>query len=274
MIAVVALLAGLGLIVNGEPTSDNESLALPSPSCTLRGWFGNKCQFMCHCAGNEDCDKFTGHCDSGCSPDWFGPACQYASIRYSVLLREPEDMEWLTDKDDSTCNTETSEVMKIRLYDRKPLTWIRLVVKTGESIKIPEGTKECKRAGWFGDKCQYRCHCTDDVDCDKVTGVCSLGCGPGWFGPSCQYALHRDLQITYLTFRAHDGTCAGGFVTNVDDGVLDISCVTDTPVVKLELSGPGVRSLCSLHISGGKRQGDVGEKKEVRDRETLVEKRR
>ncbi|GFR92653.1 histone-lysine N-methyltransferase SETMAR [Elysia marginata] len=161
-------------------------------------------------------------------------------------------MEWLTDKDDATCNKETSHNMNIRLFDRKPLTWIRLVVKTGESLKIPEGTKECKWAGWFGDKCQYRCHCTDDVDCDKVTGLCSSGCGPGWFGPSCQYALHRDLQITYGNYRADDGTCAGGFVTNGDDGVLDISCVTDTPIVKLELSGPGVGSLCSLHISGGR----------------------
>ncbi|GFS22296.1 receptor-type tyrosine-protein phosphatase kappa-like isoform X1 [Elysia marginata] len=45
--------------------------------CTLPGWFGNKCKYLCHCADDEDCDKTTGHCSSGCAIGWLGHACQY-----------------------------------------------------------------------------------------------------------------------------------------------------------------------------------------------------
>ena len=49
-------------------------------SCTAaqcdRGWFGNNCQYQCHCAGSAECDN-GGHCSSGCAENWFGPACQY-----------------------------------------------------------------------------------------------------------------------------------------------------------------------------------------------------
>ncbi|GFO50189.1 scavenger receptor class f member 2 [Plakobranchus ocellatus] len=45
--------------------------------CTQAGWFGNNCEFQCHCANNTECDQITGACSNGCDPQWFGPACQY-----------------------------------------------------------------------------------------------------------------------------------------------------------------------------------------------------
>ncbi|KAK6991239.1 receptor-type tyrosine-protein phosphatase kappa, partial [Biomphalaria glabrata] len=43
------------------------------------------------------------------------------------------------------------------------------------------------RTGWFGDYCQYKCHCINN-QCD-TNGTCTNGssCEKGWFGYKCQY---------------------------------------------------------------------------------------
>ncbi|KAK3774958.1 hypothetical protein RRG08_040546 [Elysia crispata] len=87
-----------------------------------RGWFGNNCQYQCHCAGSAECDN-GGHCSSGCAENWFGPACQYVAMGFTVV-----GSNWLTDSDDSTCNDGTIRTIYAALDTPIPLTWVRVVV--------------------------------------------------------------------------------------------------------------------------------------------------
>ncbi|KAK3760472.1 hypothetical protein RRG08_049104, partial [Elysia crispata] len=75
------------------------------------GWFGPDCQYQCHCAGSAPCDKHDGSCSSGCHQDWFGPACQYARMNFTTSGGE----SWLTDNDDTTCNTENTQSVSVTL---------------------------------------------------------------------------------------------------------------------------------------------------------------
>ncbi|GFN98576.1 multiple epidermal growth factor-like domains 10 [Plakobranchus ocellatus] len=46
----------------------------------------------------------------------------------------------------------------------------------------------CKSKIYFGKKkCKYLCHCKNNTNCNKSTGLCSDGCAFGWFGPACQF---------------------------------------------------------------------------------------
>lgn len=94
-------------------------------STCSNGWFGDNCQFMCHCDLGP-CDKVTGTCNSGCQSDWFGPGCQYFRMGFSVT-GGPE-LNWLTDVDDETCNDGSMANLTIALDTPIPLTWVRLVV--------------------------------------------------------------------------------------------------------------------------------------------------
>ncbi|KAK3798359.1 hypothetical protein RRG08_063370 [Elysia crispata] len=65
-----------------------------------------------------------------------------------------------------------------------------------------EGHK-CKRSGWFGKDCHYRCHCLlGPTVCDSATGECNGPCTPGWFGPGCQYVISSvqgdDQELAWL----------------------------------------------------------------------------
>ena len=41
-------------------------------------------------------------------------------------------------------------------------------------------------AGAFGDHCEINCHCSDQLPCNRKTGVCKTPvCEPGWRGPAC-----------------------------------------------------------------------------------------
>ena len=61
-------------------------------------------------------------------------------------------------------------------------------------------------SGYFGEICQYRCHCEDDADCNKNTGRCPNGrCAIGWAGSDCQqgkvsYVKWNELE-TYDVFK-------------------------------------------------------------------------
>ncbi|GFO39310.1 fucolectin-related protein, partial [Plakobranchus ocellatus] len=98
-------------------------LGAQSQPCAL-GWFGDSCQFQCHCAGNTDCDPSNGACSSGCDPQWFGPGCQY-----NVSQITTSNGLWLTDSDDRTCNNDgNAESITVALVTPHPLTWVRVVV--------------------------------------------------------------------------------------------------------------------------------------------------
>ncbi|KAK3742360.1 hypothetical protein RRG08_057946 [Elysia crispata] len=90
------------------------------------GWFGPNCQYQCHCAGSAPCDKVDGSCSSGCHLGWFGPACQYEFIGFTVLGNSA--LDWLTDQNDTTCNTDQETPVYFKLKTPIPLKWIRIVV--------------------------------------------------------------------------------------------------------------------------------------------------
>lgn len=41
------------------------------------GYYGNNCTYICsrNCLHDYICDRFTGHCKSGCKPGWAGDRC-------------------------------------------------------------------------------------------------------------------------------------------------------------------------------------------------------
>ncbi|GFR77137.1 fucolectin-related protein [Elysia marginata] len=103
--------------------SGNENcISLTAQTC-LDGWFGTNCQYQCHCAGSAVCDKVDGSCSSGCHSDFFGPACQYNRIGFTA-----SGLNWLTDNNDATCKTGSSQSVTVTLNTAIPLTWVRVVV--------------------------------------------------------------------------------------------------------------------------------------------------
>ncbi|GFN85839.1 fucolectin-related protein [Plakobranchus ocellatus] len=103
-------------------------------TCTQAGWFGNNCEFQCHCANNAECDRTTGACSNGCDPQWFGPACQYVASEFTlsgydgnkaILPTVPLDL--VLDNDDRTCISENLYTVIATLKTPQPFTWIRVV---------------------------------------------------------------------------------------------------------------------------------------------------
>ncbi|RUS75224.1 hypothetical protein EGW08_017014 [Elysia chlorotica] len=96
-----------------------------------KGWFGDRCQFQCHCREDAGCDE-RGFCSNGCDPSWFGPACQY----YSLPIAWDTVTQRLIDQDDNTCTDKTSIANSItaRLDTPYPLTWVRVVVNDPEHL--------------------------------------------------------------------------------------------------------------------------------------------
>ncbi|GFN78804.1 fibrinogen-related molecule [Plakobranchus ocellatus] len=105
------------------------SVESPGAQCN-QGWFGDGCQFQCHCAGNGECSR-SGTCSDGCDPQWFGPACQYDMSEYTV----GPDLSWLSDNDPATCNNNDNvQSVTVALDTPHPLTWVRVVVSA--TVKI------------------------------------------------------------------------------------------------------------------------------------------
>ncbi|KAK6991255.1 multiple epidermal growth factor-like domains protein 11, partial [Biomphalaria glabrata] len=87
------------------------------------GWFGDKCQYQCHC--NTIC-KTSGDCtENKCSPGWFGYKCQYRDLMYLAKL---DINRVITDKEDSTCITRNLDNITISWNEANVFTWLRIVV--------------------------------------------------------------------------------------------------------------------------------------------------
>ncbi|XP_055884636.1 uncharacterized protein LOC106052861 [Biomphalaria glabrata] len=103
-------------------TLSNFSLIIADTCGT--GWFGNYCQYKCHCINNQ-CDT-NGINDLPCEKGWFGYKCQYKNILTGTTL--------LTDENDSTCNSDSSS-NSVSLDTQDNLytfTWMRLNFKSIE----------------------------------------------------------------------------------------------------------------------------------------------
>ncbi|KAK0064989.1 platelet endothelial aggregation receptor 1-like isoform X2 [Biomphalaria pfeifferi] len=100
-------------------------------SCSA-GWFGNYCQYKCHC-NNSTCDT-NGDCvgTTPCERGWFGYKCQYQDL--SSLADTSQQR--LIDGDDSTCN-EDLNVTSVSFTLKTPFlfSWMRLVFHLQETLK-------------------------------------------------------------------------------------------------------------------------------------------
>ncbi|XP_053400147.1 multiple epidermal growth factor-like domains protein 10 isoform X2 [Mercenaria mercenaria] len=67
--------------------------ALCSPTFAGIKRFGTDCRYACHCMNNEQCDKNTGNCDSGCDFEWVGPGCQYKNIAFVQTSRHMDNKQ-------------------------------------------------------------------------------------------------------------------------------------------------------------------------------------
>ncbi|KAK3735020.1 hypothetical protein RRG08_051775 [Elysia crispata] len=96
-------------------------------------WYGPTCQYQCHCAGSAPCKKNDGSCSSGCQIGWFGSACQYESIGFTVLGNST--LDWLTDQNDTTCNNDKETTVYLALKEPIPLGWSRIVVNSPARLR-------------------------------------------------------------------------------------------------------------------------------------------
>ncbi|GFO15112.1 multiple epidermal growth factor-like domains protein 10 [Plakobranchus ocellatus] len=93
--------------------------------CQKSGWFGNECQYQCHCMdGDKVCSRDTGECRGKCAQGWFGPACQYVVLNTKQNARQPT---WLTDSDSNnqTCNDDYRQTVEVELETPQPISWLR-----------------------------------------------------------------------------------------------------------------------------------------------------
>ncbi|CAG5123095.1 unnamed protein product, partial [Candidula unifasciata] len=68
--------------------------------------------------------------------------------------------------------------------------------------------------GWFGSKCQFKCHCSSSDKCSS-NGECpgDLRCQAGYFGPSCQYGQPA-VQSTSLDSSSNASLVVDGDVSS------------------------------------------------------------
>ncbi|KAK3795281.1 hypothetical protein RRG08_055843 [Elysia crispata] len=195
--------------------------------CTANGWFGPNCQYQCHCAGSAPCDKHDGSCSSGCHQDWFGPACQYARMSFTTSGGE----SWLTDNDDTTCNTGNTQSVTVTLNTSIPLTWVRVVVRDAvhlDQIQLSGSSTPLACPGFRKAKVD---DLTLDIECSTtepvsgvtlsgsgVTGLCSLyisgGRNVALNQTARQSSRYRpvDAPDSYYASNAVDGVLPGDTV--------------------------------------------------------------
>ncbi|KAK3759692.1 hypothetical protein RRG08_051465 [Elysia crispata] len=195
--------------------------------CTTNGWFGPNCQYQCHCAGSAPCDKHDGSCSSGCHQDWFGPACQYGRLGYS-------GPGWLTDSDDTTCNTGNTQPVTVTLDTAIPLTWVRVVVRNaGDPSQIQLIFQACpglRKAKVDDRTLDIECSTTEPVSGvtlsgSGVTGLCSLYISGGRNVALKQSALQSSR---YVTNNNQDGWWASHAVDGTTGGDPESSTCTHT----------------------------------------------
>ncbi|XP_063962711.1 receptor-type tyrosine-protein phosphatase mu-like [Lytechinus pictus] len=172
--------------------------------------FGLTCEFFCSsgnsptsCRGNLFClpDPYGCSCDvgsqglacdSGCDVGTYGPGCS------------------------QTCNCDVSSCNSfsgICTTGGCQSGW------SGNNCQIPD---ICE-AGYYGSQCTDKCHCMDDVSCDKTTGACpekcALGysirdgqencqeCEGGTFGLDCLQQCHCAQEACEIQRGLCDGQC-------------------------------------------------------------------
>ncbi|XP_055884230.1 uncharacterized protein LOC106051604 isoform X1 [Biomphalaria glabrata] len=159
------------------------------------GWFGSKCQFMCHCESNAHCDSY-GQCPTKCNAGWFGQGCQYEDLTTvdGALISTSavsSSTSWLTDQDVTTCNEDPSlDSITVQWDKPYPFTWLRIQAKNLSAVdqfKFLFTTSGNKSHNCINQlqaiidsvTVDYRCEINDTVTRLIITGpslysVCSL----------------------------------------------------------------------------------------------------
>ncbi|KAH9487598.1 hypothetical protein Btru_073012 [Bulinus truncatus] len=186
-----------------ENATISEYKTIDEPECIPgwfgSGWFGSKCQYLCHCDFDDWCD-FDGSCSTKCASGWFGTGCQYRNLvlisGLTLVTTPPMTIKWLTDNDDASCNVD-SDLKSVTLSWNTlyPFTWLRVKVKDSSS------------------KLQFT------FKFNTTKSLTLLSCNP--------------------------------LTTVLDDTTVDYRCDVNDTIKELIVTGSGVKSLCSLYISGG-----------------------
>ncbi|KAK3757808.1 hypothetical protein RRG08_036697 [Elysia crispata] len=193
-------------------------------------WYGPNCKYQCHCAGSAPCDRHDGSCSSGCEQGWFGAACQYGSIGFTLLGKSTQD--WLTDQNDTTCNDDEETPVFLTLKSPIPLKWSRVVVSSPARLRdvklfyYIEDTEESVECSGpkvnISDTVQdILCPTTDNVTRVILTingeagrGLCSLylstACAVGTHSASCWYSCSKQCGGLYNACDHMTGTCTDG----------------------------------------------------------------
>ncbi|CAL1534176.1 unnamed protein product [Lymnaea stagnalis] len=95
----------------------------------------------------------------------------------------------------------------------------------------------CSPSGWFGPRCQYKCHCEND-QCNSSTGQCTDNskCVSGWFGLGCQY---EDLiNAPSTTIISSPDQASSTWITDGDDSTCNQDINLQSMVVKWNITYP------------------------------------
>ncbi|XP_070563322.1 tyrosine-protein kinase receptor Tie-1-like [Ptychodera flava] len=131
---------------------------------------------------------------------------------YKVYFKKTADSDWtanqhfqVEDPDQASYTTDITSLDWCTSYD------FTVTVKRpglrGEGSKDTYSTvstlcdvPDSCPVGFYGELCNYKCHCKDNAACDKLTGMCSNGeCAPGWINvfADCQQDGSLRIQALY-----------------------------------------------------------------------------
>ncbi|XP_005093956.1 multiple epidermal growth factor-like domains protein 11 [Aplysia californica] len=172
------------------------------------GYFGTRCQYR-NIAANPTNPRFTDFNVETCNLNEMSEVSIYAETTpfNFTWLRVSGDLDTLQSLTIDWENTDGSVVPCTNFVKRrvvqgsskfytmdfdcldisKPIK--RIILRgTIERIKLCSTYMSDKRncpSGWFGLKCEHKCRCSFEFECQD-DGTCLSSCQKGWFGPVCQ----------------------------------------------------------------------------------------
>ena len=268
-------------IRDSDVLSFNVFLLLPClGQCITPGWFGNDCQFECHCANNADCDMLHGDCPGTCAAGYFGPACQFVSSPF-MFCSPSEDCPALMDQNDETCSSADLSNLEFVFVENKLLTWIRIVFNdSSSSLRLQHDSRNQLQleVAMCDERDVNKCEPQKKVDYATVVNnrtldifptvpkvsffflivfpepvtVCSVyartdsDCPPSRFGAGCESECNC----------VHQGYCvdsAGRCTSGCPHGYTGQDCWTPCPDGHF---GSECNETCSVHCSGSNHSCD------------------
>ncbi|CAL1544495.1 unnamed protein product, partial [Lymnaea stagnalis] len=239
------------------------TFSLSVSSCDV-GWFGERCQYKCHCT-NSSCD-LQGECTNGskCERGWFGPECQYQDLAVNgrILTLPLQERDKVLDGDEDTCHDNLQQMI-LTWSINYPLTWFRIKVlesdpdqllnltvllkphKTHDTTVINHPYINCsrKRTSFVNNR-------TVDVYCDVREGVQEILVYGAGIKTLCAVYVSggRNVALKQTAWQSSTSASENAVASRAVDGkwlgqFQDNSCThTDindkTPVLKLTLSQP------------------------------------